>query len=108
MLDDAYNAYWEAQKYSKEKGAPIRSAYAELGLAEVLLKQKEYQTSHNRLLSASIIFNEENLRKPYLTSLFDVYCFKTRIVKEARAKACHVSIEPLSGAKNHILKSYIL
>jgi uncharacterized integral membrane protein len=69
LLDDAYNAYWEAQKYSKEKGAPIRSAYAELGLAEVLLKQKEYQTSHNRLLSASIIFNEENLRKPYLTSL---------------------------------------
>jgi len=69
LLDDAFNAYWEAQKYSKEKGAPIRSAYAELGLAEVLLKQKEYQISHDRLLSASIIFNEEGLNKPYLTSL---------------------------------------
>ena len=32
---------------------------------------------------------------------------KQEFVKEARAKACHVSIEPLSGAKNHILKSYI-
>lgn len=69
LLDDAYNAYWEAQKHSVEKNAPILVAYAELGLAEVLLKQKEYLASHNRLLSASVTFNEKNLNKPYLTSL---------------------------------------
>jgi len=69
LLDDAYNAFWEAQKYSKEKNDIIRVAYAELGLAEVLLKQKEYQDSHDWLLSASAIFNEKHLSKPYLTSL---------------------------------------
>jgi tetratricopeptide (TPR) repeat protein len=69
LLDDAYNAYWEAQKHAKNKKAPIRIAYAELGLAEVLLKQKEFQDSHNRLLSASATFNEKNISKSYLTSL---------------------------------------
>jgi len=69
LLDDAYNAYWEAQKYSKEKNDIIRVAYAELGLAEVLIRQKKYQDSHDWLLSASAIFNEKHLSKPYLTSL---------------------------------------
>jgi len=69
LLDDAYNAFWEAQKYSKEKNDIIRVAYAELGLAEVLLKQKKYHNSHDWLLSASAIFNEKHLSKPYLTSL---------------------------------------
>jgi tetratricopeptide (TPR) repeat protein len=69
LLDDAYNAYWEAQKNSKNKKAPIRVAYAELGLAEVLLKQKNFRASHHWLLSASATFNEKNLSNPYLTSL---------------------------------------
>jgi len=69
LLDDAYNAYWEAQMHSKNKNAPIRIAYAELGLAEVLLKQKKFIASHNWLLSASATFNEKNVSKPYLTSL---------------------------------------
>ncbi|NQZ88688.1 MAG: hypothetical protein HRT54_14035 [Colwellia sp.] len=69
LLDDAYSAYWEAKMHSKNKSAPIRVAYAELGLAEVLLKQKNFRASHNRLLSASVTFNEKNLNKPYLTSL---------------------------------------
>lgn len=69
LFDDAYNAYWEAQKYSKNKDASIRVAYAELGLAEVLLKQKKFRASYNWLLSASATFNEKNLIKPYLTSL---------------------------------------
>ncbi|MBA6255112.1 MULTISPECIES: tetratricopeptide repeat protein [unclassified Colwellia] len=69
LLDDAYNAYWEAQKNSENKNAPILVAYAELGLAEVLLKQREFQDSHSWLLSASTTFNEKSLNKPYLTSL---------------------------------------
>jgi tetratricopeptide (TPR) repeat protein len=69
LLDDAYNAYWEAQKSSENKNAPIRVAYAKLGLAEVLLKQREFQDSHHWLLSASATFNEKSLNKPYLTSL---------------------------------------
>ena len=69
LLDDAYNAYWEAQMHSKNKNAPILAAYAELGLAEVLLKQKKYRSSHDWLLSASATLNEKNLHKPYLTSL---------------------------------------
>jgi tetratricopeptide (TPR) repeat protein len=69
LLDDAYNAYWEAQQHSEIKNAPILVAYAELGLAEVLLKQQEFQASYDWLLSASATFNEKNQRKPYLTSL---------------------------------------
>jgi len=69
LLDDAYNSYWEAQMHSKNKNASIRVAYAELGLAEVLLKQQKYRSSHDWLLSASATFNEKNLHNPYLTSL---------------------------------------
>jgi hypothetical protein len=69
LLDDAYNAYWEARKHSIEKKAPIQVAYAELGLAEVLLKQKEYQNSYQSLLSAKKIFEDKNLTKPYLSTL---------------------------------------
>jgi hypothetical protein len=69
LFDDAYNAYWEAQMHSKNKNAPILAAYAELGLAEVLLKQKKIRASHNWLLSASATFNEKSLSKSYLTSL---------------------------------------
>jgi GGDEF domain-containing protein len=69
LLDDAYNAYWEAKKHSEEKKAPIRVAYAELGLAEVLLRQKHFQTSYNKLLTASATFKGKGLTKPYLTTL---------------------------------------
>jgi tetratricopeptide (TPR) repeat protein len=69
LFDDAYNAFWEAQKHGKNKNARISAAYAELGLAEVLLKQGEFSDSHNWLLSASATFNEKSLNKPYLTSL---------------------------------------
>jgi hypothetical protein len=69
LLNDAYNAYWEARKHSIEKKAPIQVAYAELGLAEVLLKQKEYQNSYQSLLSAKKIFKDKNLTKPYLSTL---------------------------------------
>jgi len=69
LLDDAYNAYWEARKHSREKKAPIQVAYAELGLAEVLLQQKEYQNSYESLLSARKTFKDKNLTKPYLSTL---------------------------------------
>ncbi|NQZ21370.1 MAG: hypothetical protein HRT53_04875 [Colwellia sp.] len=69
LLDDAYNAYWEARKHSREKKAPIQVAYAELGLAEVLLQQKEYQNAYKSLLSAAKIFKDRNLTKPYLSTL---------------------------------------
>ncbi len=69
LLDDAYNAYWEARKHSREKKAPIQAAFAELGLAEVLLQQKEYKNAYESLLSAQTLFKEKNLTKPYLSTL---------------------------------------
>jgi tetratricopeptide (TPR) repeat protein len=69
LLDDAYNAYWEARKFSIEKKSPIQVAYAELGLAEILMKQKEYRSAYESLQSAKQIFKEKSLTKPYLTTL---------------------------------------
>jgi len=69
LLDDAYNAYWEARKHSLEKKAPIQVAYAELGLAEVLIQQKEYKNAYKSLMVANKIFKEKNLTKPYLSTL---------------------------------------
>jgi len=68
-FDDAYNAFWEAKKYAVKKSAAIRVAYAELGLGQVLLLQKQYQTAYKALFEAEKIFKGQNLTKPYLSSL---------------------------------------
>lgn len=68
-LDDAYNAYWEAKVEAEKVNAPIRLAYAELGLGQVLFDQQNPIESQERLKKAESIFNGQNLTKPYLTSL---------------------------------------
>ena len=68
-LDDAYNGYWEAKKYAEQVNAPIRIAYAHLGLGQVLHQMGEYQKARDELLNAELLFSVENLTKPYLDTL---------------------------------------
>lgn len=69
QLDDAYNAFWEARNYAKEKNLPLRIAYAELGLGKVLLRQGQSQEALVSLQQAEFLFNGKNLMKPYLNTL---------------------------------------
>jgi len=86
LFDDAYNAYWEARKLSQENKSPIQFAYAELGLAEVLLQQKEYRSAYESLLSAKKIFKEKIITKPYLTTLIFLAEVTPYLDKKAMSK----------------------
>jgi len=68
-LDDAYNGYWEAKKYAELADAPIRIAYAHLGLGQVLHRMNNYEEAQQELLQAEALFSVENLSKPYLDTL---------------------------------------
>jgi len=67
--DDAFNAYWEARKYAREQSAPIQIAYAELGLAQLLIKQHNYQQAYNSLIKIEKLFQGHNLPQAYLSTL---------------------------------------
>ena len=69
QLDDAYNAYWEAKKYAEKNAAPIRIAFAGLGIGKVLYLQGDYHGAYSALLQAEQLFKGQNLTKPYLSSL---------------------------------------
>lgn len=69
LLDDAYNAFWEAKSYAEKKQAAIRIAYAKLGLGQVLLFQQNLELSYTLLKEAKDDFNGQNLLQPYLTAL---------------------------------------
>ncbi|WDE05520.1 tetratricopeptide repeat protein [Thalassomonas viridans] len=68
-LDDAYHAYWEAKTFAEEKSAPILIGYAQLGLGQVLFAQGAYGEAEQALLAAQTLFQEENLKSPFLTTL---------------------------------------
>jgi len=69
QFDDAYNAFWEAKQHAKSKNAPIRIAYAQLGLGQVLLLQKQEELALVALQKAESLFHGQNLTKPYLSTL---------------------------------------
>ena len=69
QFDDAYNAYWEAKKFANAHQFPIRIAYAELGIGQVMLSQKEYEKAFTSLIEAENLFKGKNLRKPYINTL---------------------------------------
>jgi tetratricopeptide (TPR) repeat protein len=69
QLDNAYNAYWEAKQHAVAKNAPIRIAYAQLGLGQVLLLQQQQQLAFVALKEAEQLFHGQNLTKPYLSTL---------------------------------------
>ncbi|NMP30632.1 GGDEF domain-containing protein [Thalassotalea sp. M1531] len=67
--DDAYNAYWEVKKIAEQENWPIKRAYAELGLGQVLLEQQDFQKAYLALIEAENSFKGQNLNKPYLSTL---------------------------------------
>lgn len=67
--DDAYNAFWDAQKIAEEKSALILQGYIQLGLGKMLLAQKKYPNSYKRLVKAESFFIGQNQSNPYLSVL---------------------------------------
>ncbi|WP_448554010.1 hypothetical protein [Thalassotalea montiporae] len=68
-LDDAYNAFWQVKQIAEQRVWPIKRAYAELGIGQVLLDQREYQSAYLALVEAEHSFKGQNLNKPYLSTL---------------------------------------
>ena len=85
LFDEAYNAYWETKQYAKDKSSKVDLAYAELGLGEILLLQKNHQTSYSALIRAEQLFKESNLPKPYLSTLIALSKSSLFIGREAYA-----------------------
>jgi len=69
QFNDAYNAYWEAEKHAKKKSANVYEAYASQGLGLTLLQQKYYAKSKVETLKAKKLFYKYNLPKPYLETI---------------------------------------
>lgn len=68
-LDDAYDAFWQTQQEALKTNSPIKQAYAELGLGEVLFIQNNPQQAFEHLTKAEKLFSGRNLSKPYLSTL---------------------------------------
>jgi len=68
-LDDAYNAFWQAKKYAEKQGLPIKIAFAQLGLGQVLLAQQHAAKALARLQTAEMLFQGQSLTRPYFTTL---------------------------------------
>ena len=68
-FDDAYDAFWQAEKSAEQAKSPIKLAYAKLGLGEVLFIQKNYQQAFIQLSRAKELFSGRNLSNPYLSTL---------------------------------------
>lgn len=66
--DDAYNAFWQAKRYGDKDEADILIAYAELGLGEVLLKQKKLIVAKKQLTNAIVVFEKSNLTNAKLST----------------------------------------
>ncbi len=68
-FDDAYNAFWNAQKIAEEKSAVVLLGYIELGLGKMLINQEKYQQAYESLIKAEQYFIGQNQRKPHLSVL---------------------------------------
>ena len=82
QYSDAYNAYWEADKYARKISAPIYSAYAKQGLALTLIAQQRYQSAETELLAAQKEFLQHNLMSSYLETLVTLAQIKQKVEKE--------------------------
>jgi len=71
-LDDAYNAFWQAKMHAEVKDAPIRIAYAQLGLGQVLFQQQNYLQALVFLQKSELNFHGQNLAQPHLTALLNL------------------------------------
>lgn len=87
-LDDAYNAFWQVKQIAKKNDWPIKQAYAELGIGQVLLDQEEYQAAYLALVEAEHSFKGQNLNKPYLSTL--IALAKASFATERQVFAQHI------------------
>jgi len=68
-LDDSYNAFWQAKNYAEKQGLPIKIAFAQMGLGQVLLSQQHAAQALTRLQTAESLFQGQSLTRPYFTTL---------------------------------------
>lgn len=93
LLDDAYNAYWEAKAFAEKNANPIDVAVTQLGLGLILYLQQDYQASYQVLIKAEQALKGRNLPKAYLSTLIalaksslqtDRQSFAFKILEQAR------------------------
>jgi tetratricopeptide (TPR) repeat protein len=85
LLDDAYNAYWEASLQAKQNALPIHLAYTSLGLGEILFLQGDYPASFKALSKAEALFRDKNLANIYLNTLISLIKTQLKLGKKEQA-----------------------
>jgi GGDEF domain-containing protein len=103
QYDDAYNAFWQSQQFAKQYKLPIRAAYAELGLGQVLYEQQQFRLAKVRLLNAQAVFNQHNLVKFKLSGKIALIKVLYALDKPIEADAMLLSAQSL--AENVVLSS---
>lgn len=105
-LDDAYNAFWQVKTTAEQQNWPIKRAYAELGIGQVLLDQADYDEAYLALVEAENSFKGQNLNKPYLSTLIalaqaslatnrEEFAFQLLEIAEELAEVAEVSSEQI-------------
>ena len=101
QYDDAYNAFWQSLQFAKQYKLPIRAAYAELGLGQVLYQQQQFKPAKVRLLNAQVIFNQYNLIRIKLST--NISLVKVMLALGERAEAETMLLSAQSIAENIVL-----
>ncbi|WP_189377903.1 tetratricopeptide repeat protein [Thalassotalea profundi] len=71
-LNDAYSGFYQAKQQATKNKLPIRIAFANLGLGQVLLLQKDYAQAIEHLQKAESRLKNESFGAPYLTALINL------------------------------------
>lgn len=69
QLDDAYSGFYQAKQQAIKHHLPIRVAFADLGLGQVLLEQQETEKAIVHLKAAESQLNGQSFGASYLTTL---------------------------------------
>lgn len=106
-FNDAYNAYWEAKKYAKEKKFPIYIAYASQGLGLTLTKQKQYLEAKIEIQEAKTLFYQHNLAQPYVETMISLALLYN--LTEQPNEAVNLLLEAEESAENiQLTADYII
>ena len=106
-FDDAYNAYWEAKKYSEKNMTPIYLAYAYQGIGLTLMQQKKHLAARAEFVQAKNLFFQHKLPIPQVETLISLAQVSQFLMKEDESFKFLLTAEHLLNGKP-LSKDYII
>ena len=95
-LNDAYSGFYQAKLKAIKNKLPIRVAFADLGLGQVLLKQKDAEKAIIHLKKAETQLKNDSFGAPYLTTLIALSQAYSEVEDKAASYSTLIRAEQLS------------